>query len=85
VVDGTVCQYAENVRARFLHDRDLFELNVESYIGLRILSAAGQVIGHLAVLDDQPMPDDACRMAVLKIFAARAGAEFERLQAEEGR
>ena len=84
VLDGAVCEYAEDVRARFPHDRDLFALNVESYIGLPILNAAGQVIGHLAVLDDQPMPDDARRMAVLKIFAARAGAEFERLQAEEG-
>jgi predicted ATPase/transcriptional regulator with GAF, ATPase, and Fis domain len=84
VLDGTVCQYADNIRACFPHDRDLVELNAESYIGLPILNTAGEVIGHLAVLDDKPMPEDARGMAVLKIFASRAGAEFERLQAEEG-
>jgi formate hydrogenlyase transcriptional activator len=83
VLHGAVCHYADNVCALFPHDRDLFELNVESYMGLPVLNAAGQVIGHLAVLDDKPMPEDARGLAVLKIFAARAGAEFERLQAEE--
>jgi formate hydrogenlyase transcriptional activator len=53
-------------------------------MGLPILNTAAQVIGHLAVLDDKPMPADARGMAVLKIFAARAGAELERLHAEEG-
>jgi len=83
VLDGTVCHYDENLRALFPYDRDLFELNAESYMGLPILNAADQVIGHLAVLDDKPMPEDARGLAVLKIFAARAGAEFERLQAEK--
>src|SRR5712691_6092870 len=83
VLDGTVCHYAENVRAIFPHDQDLSDLGTESYIGFPILNAASQVIGHLAVLDDQPMPEDARGMAVLQIFAARAGAELERLQAEE--
>jgi predicted ATPase/transcriptional regulator with GAF, ATPase, and Fis domain/tRNA A-37 threonylcarbamoyl transferase component Bud32 len=83
VIEGTVCHYAENLRGLFPDDRPLFEMNAESYMGLPILSAAGQVIGHLAVLDDMPMPEDARGMGVLKIFAARAGAEFERLQAEE--
>jgi predicted ATPase/transcriptional regulator with GAF, ATPase, and Fis domain len=83
VLGGTVCHYADNVRALFPHDQDLFELNIESYLGLPIVNTAGQVIGHLAVLDDKPMPEDARSQAVLKIFAARAGAEFERVQAEE--
>jgi predicted ATPase len=84
VLDGTVCHYAENVQALFPHDRDLLALGAESYVGLPILNAAGQVIGHLVVLDDKPMPADARGLAVLRIFAARAGAEMERLQAEEG-
>jgi transcriptional regulator with GAF, ATPase, and Fis domain len=83
VLGGTVCHYADNVRALFPLDRDLFELNVESYFGLPILNASGQVIGHLAVMDDKPMAEDTRGLAVLKIFAARAGAEFERLQAKD--
>jgi transcriptional regulator with GAF, ATPase, and Fis domain len=84
VLDGTVCHHAENVRALFHHDRDLLALGAESYTGFPIRNTAGQVIGHLAVLDDKPMAEDTRGMAVLKIFAARAGAELERLQAEEG-
>jgi predicted ATPase/transcriptional regulator with GAF, ATPase, and Fis domain len=84
VLDGTICHYSKNVRAIFPHDRDLVALGAESYMGLPILNVAGQVVGHLAVLDDKPMPEDTRGMAVLKIFAARAGAEIERLQAEEG-
>jgi predicted ATPase/transcriptional regulator with GAF, ATPase, and Fis domain/tRNA A-37 threonylcarbamoyl transferase component Bud32 len=84
VLDGTVCHYAENVRALFPHDRDLLALGAESYMGFPILNTASQVIGHLVVLDDKPMQEDARGMAVLQIFAARAGAELERLQAEEG-
>jgi formate hydrogenlyase transcriptional activator len=83
VIDGKVCHYAVNVRALFPHDKDLFVLGAESYVGLPILNAAGLVIAHLVVLDDQPMYEDARGMAVLQIFAARAGAELERLQAEE--
>jgi transcriptional regulator with GAF, ATPase, and Fis domain len=83
VLDGKVCHYAENVGTLFPHDRDLIALSAESYVGLPTLNAAGQVIGHLVVLDDKPMPEDARGMAVLNIFAARASAELERLQAEE--
>jgi transcriptional regulator with GAF, ATPase, and Fis domain len=83
VLDGMVCHYGQNVCALFPHDRDLFSLGAESYVGLPILSAAGKVIAHLVVLDEKPMPEDTRAMAVLKIFAARAGAELERLQAEE--
>jgi formate hydrogenlyase transcriptional activator len=83
VLDGTVCHYAENVRALFPHDSDLVTLSAESYLGVPILDTAAEVIGHLAVLDDKPMPVDTRGMAVLKIFAARAGVEIERLQAED--
>jgi predicted ATPase len=82
VLAGTACHYAANVRTLFPHDPDLSDLGAESYVGFPILNAAAQVIGHLAVLDDKPMPEDARGMAVLQIFAARAGAELERLQAE---
>ncbi len=83
VLDGMVCHYGQNVCALFPYDRDLFTLGAESYVGLPILSATGKVIAHLVVLDDKPMPEDAQAMGVLKIFAARAGAELERLQTEE--
>ena len=83
VVDGSVCHYSERVQERFPNDRDLVELGAVSYLGAPMLNTSGRVIGHLAVLHDRPMPEDRWRTAVLKIFAARAGAELERLRAEE--
>jgi predicted ATPase/transcriptional regulator with GAF, ATPase, and Fis domain len=83
VVDGTVCHYSENVQERFPNDRDLVGLGVESYLGAPMLDASGHVIGHLAVLHNRPLPEDQWRTAVLKIFAARAGAELQRLRVEE--
>ncbi|HEY7499248.1 MAG TPA: sigma 54-interacting transcriptional regulator [Vicinamibacterales bacterium] len=83
VVDGSVCHYSEDVQERFPNDRDLVGLGVESYLGAPMLDASGHVIGHLAVLHNRPMPEDQWRTAVLKIFAARAGAELQRLRVEE--
>jgi predicted ATPase/transcriptional regulator with GAF, ATPase, and Fis domain len=83
VVDGSVCHYSERVQERFPNDRDLVDLGAVSYLGAPMLDTSGRVIGHLAVLHDRPMPEDRWRTAVLKIFAARAGAELERLRAEE--
>ena len=84
VLDGTVCHYAETCVPSFPMIRISFGIGRGELYGFPILNTAAQVIGHLAVLDDKPMPDDTRGRAVLKIFAARAGAELERLQAEEG-
>ena len=83
VVDGSICHYTESVQERFPNDRDLVDLAVESYLGAPMLDASGHVIGHLAVLHDRPMPEDQWRTAVLRIFAARAGAELQRLRVED--
>ena len=40
------------------------------------------MLGHLAVLDVQPMPDDPIRRAMFEIFAGRAAAELRRLRVE---
>ena len=41
-----------------------------------------KIIGHLAVMDDKPMLDKKPTLSILKIFAARAGAELERKRTE---
>ncbi len=53
-----------------------------SYCGVPIVGPSGNVVGHLAVLDDKPMPDELRATAILGIFAARAFAELERLKSE---
>ncbi len=83
VLEGQICYYSGNVQKLFPNDTDLVEMRAESYLGIPISDYSGQIIGHLAVLDDQPMADTSRSMPILKIFAARAGAELERLKAEE--
>ena len=61
---------------------DLAEAGIESYLGIPIRKSSNQIIGHLLVMDVKPMADDPKREMVLKIFAARAGAELERRQTE---
>jgi len=52
-------------------------------LGIPLCNVAGEVIGHLAILDDKPMAKTPRGLSLLTIFAARAGAELERLRAEE--
>lgn len=56
------------------------EIGVESYCGVPLVDSAGKVLGHLAVMDTGPMPDEQLVRSILSIFAARATAELERVQ-----
>ncbi len=60
------------------------EAGYDSYVAVPITSPAnGDVIGHIAALDDKPMSNEMNQTSILKIFAARAGAEIDRIKAEE--
>jgi PAS domain S-box-containing protein len=61
---------------------DLVPSNTVSYLGAPLLDADGNVMGHLSVLDDKPMPRDARAISLFEIFATRAAAEYRRLKAE---
>jgi Nif-specific regulatory protein len=83
VLAGETCYYPTGVRKLFPNDKDLVKLSAEGYLGIPLRNASGAIIGHLAVLDDKPLPETPQGRSLLNIFAARAGAELERLHAEE--
>jgi transcriptional regulator with GAF, ATPase, and Fis domain len=83
VLEGELCHYPEQVQQLFPGDRDLLELGAQRYLGVPIADTSGRLIGHLAVLDDNPLLDASQGIPIMQIFAARAGAELERLHAEE--
>ncbi|MEC4984614.1 MAG: GAF domain-containing protein [Oscillatoria sp. PMC 1068.18] len=83
VFSGNICFYPENVQAWFPQDPDLAKLEVESYLAIPLIDSDEEVIGHLAVMDVKPMIKDLSKESIVKIFAARASAELERLQADE--
>jgi PAS domain S-box-containing protein len=83
VINGQVCLYPRGIQALFPQDRDLVDLGAESYSAIPLNDSAGNILGHLAVIDVKPMIDTRTPELIVRIFAARAGAELERLQAEE--
>jgi two-component system, sporulation sensor kinase A len=58
-------------------------MEAQSYAGIPLLTSTGDLLGHLAVLDDKEMASNDRNQAILEIFAARAAVEMERLQVED--
>ncbi|GJL78353.1 MAG: hypothetical protein NPINA01_13420 [Nitrospinaceae bacterium] len=56
--------------------------NIRSYAGVPCFDSHCKIIGHLSVMHDQPMLDRQKTISILKVFAARAGAELERKRTE---
>src|SRR5688572_17100246 len=81
VIGGATAVHKDDVQTRFPEDRDLATLGARSYLGLPLVAASGEVLGHLAVLDAAPLRDDEVTTAVLRTFATRASMELERLRA----
>jgi PAS domain S-box-containing protein len=78
VMEGRTCFYPQGVGELFPREKDW-----ESYLGVPVYGSAGRVIGHLAFLDRRPMPEELPVDAIFRVFAARAGAELERLRVLE--
>ena len=53
-----------------------------SYLGMPLLDADRNVLGHLAAVDIRPMPPEKRLLALFEIFANRAAAEMLRLRLE---
>lgn len=78
VIGGEACYYPRDLEALFPR-----EAGMQSYLGVPLYDSAGKIIGHVAILNDEPLGLTEADIAVMKTFAARAGAELERKRAEE--
>ncbi|HSE89129.1 MAG TPA: sigma 54-interacting transcriptional regulator [Candidatus Binatia bacterium] len=83
VIAGDVCHFPEGLQSLFPEDKDLVMLKAQSYLGVPLYGSSGDILGHLVVMDDKPMRDMQSAAPILRIFAARAGAELERKNADE--
>ena len=81
-IDG-MAFHPSKVQEAFPSDEWLAEMGVESYLGITLLDSNGNPLGHMCVLDTEPIAGGDFEKSILKIFAARAGAELERKRAEE--
>src|SRR5262249_22652212 len=82
VLGGEMSHYPCGLQGLFPEDKGLVDWKAESYCGVPLLASSGEVVGHLAIIDDRPMPDGPRGIAILRIFAARARAEIDRMAAE---
>jgi PAS domain S-box-containing protein len=83
ITEQRIFHVPENVIELFPDDPDLEPFKAVSYLGAPLLDLDGSILGHLAVQDTRPMPEEARNVALFKIFADRAASELRRLRAEK--
>ncbi|HEY5949261.1 MAG TPA: sigma 54-interacting transcriptional regulator, partial [Kofleriaceae bacterium] len=91
-IDGTPCKaviegrrvlhYPDRVLELYPQEQDLARMGAVSYMGVPLMDLDGSVLGHMAVMDTEHMPEDPDRLKLFEIFAGRAAAELRRLRAE---
>jgi PAS domain S-box-containing protein len=86
--DGTPCEIVMEGKdffcARDLEKSFPREKGIQSWVAVPIFSpSTGKVIGNIAAFDNMPMAKEQNQTAILRIFAARAGAEIERIEAQK--
>ncbi len=82
VVTGDVYHCVRDVQKRFPNDEYLPAMGAESYRGVPLIGPNGDHMGHLAAIDTKPMDKEPHFIRTMQIFATRAAAELERVQAE---
>ena len=83
VVGQKTCAYPDRIQQLFPNDILLKKMNAVGYIGTPIFSAKEKPIGLIVAMDTKPLLNLTQVKPILEIFAARIGAELERLNAEE--
>jgi diguanylate cyclase (GGDEF)-like protein len=83
LIGGMISFYSDKIQEAFPNELFLKKINAKSYAGVPFFNSSMKVMGHLVVFDRRPMLDKERTISILRVFAARAGAELERQRAEE--
>jgi formate hydrogenlyase transcriptional activator len=83
VLNGGLAHFPTNVLRHFPQAAFLAARGIEGYMAIPFVDSRGHTPGIISVFDERPMPAEPRRLFILRIFAARVAAEFERLRAEE--
>lgn len=83
VIGKDICVYHQSVQQLFPEDGLLVDMKVQGYLGVPLWDSAGQAIGLIALLDSKPLEHADQAIALIKLVAAAAGAELERLREEK--
>src|SRR5262249_30008321 len=83
VLSSGLAHFPAGVLQRFPRASFLAARNIEGYMAVPFVDSQGHIPGLLSVFDERPMPAEPRRLFIMRIFAARVAAEFERLRAEQ--
>lgn len=83
VYGQSTCAICQGVQELYPDDILLQEMDIEGYIGAPIFDPSGEPLGIMVVLDTKPLERIDQVKSILEIFAARAGAEMQRMAAEQ--
>lgn len=91
-LEGTPCAdvlthdylaFSDGIQEAYPEDQDLKDWNVEGYMGVPLRNKQNQSIGHLAIMDTQPIENTDFLLSILKVYASRLGVELERVLGEK--
>ncbi len=82
VLNGREAHYAQRLQQLFPEDKPLVAWRAESYCGVPLVGRSGTISGHLAIVDDRPMPDGEPVLSILRVVAGRVSTEIDRLALE---
>lgn len=91
-IAGTPCErvidtaklvhFPDRILDIFPHREELRDAGAASYMGVPLQDTDREILGHMAVIDRRPIPEEPRIHAVFQILAARAAAELQRMRAE---
>lgn len=78
VLAGHTRLHSRSVAELFPREGALAAMGAESYLAMPLLDLQGEVMGHLAIIDDKPLFGEPRELAVFEVFVSRVAAELER-------
>ncbi|MEO8047624.1 MAG: response regulator [Nitrospirota bacterium] len=78
VLTGQAVHYPDRLHTIYPHVRMISDFGIVSYCGVPVTDKTGRVIGHIALMDNKPMPDGKLAIPALQAFASRIAAEQQR-------
>jgi signal transduction histidine kinase/DNA-binding response OmpR family regulator len=76
--NGNIVHYPQDMQKHFQGNCVLDTLGAVSYFGLPLRALNGEMLGHVALIDDKPMPMAPLDLSFFKLIAERSRAELER-------
>lgn len=83
VNNNSICIYPQGITNLYPEDQLLIDMNIEGYIGTPLHDSLGNVIGHLAILNEKTIENPDFVVTLFELFSGRISAEIERVERED--